>query len=583
MKERSPLSHQLSEAVLIAVHKMFDSPPEIPIVVKQASSPTFGDYQTNCAMVLAKKVGQKPLSLAQEIADLIESPLVDSVTTAPPGFINITLNHTSLEDGVNYLTEDPRLGCPLPQEKERIIVEFSSPNVAKQLHVAHLRSTIIGDAIARLFEFVGHQVIRLNHIGDRGTPFGMLIAHMRKKGLAPSSLEAVDKAYKEARAHFDEDPDFALEAQQEVVRLQNKESDSIKRLEDICSISRKAFEEIYSLLNISIEERGESFYESLFPLMDEDLRERGLSVISDEANCIFLDAFKRKDGEPLPLIVKKKDGGFPYAMVDLAAMKYRSQEDHAQRIIVVTDQGQSLHFQMVHAAAVKAGYLDPDEVQFDHVTFGLVLGEQGSKIKSREGKAEKLIDLIQDAIEEANRLMSGRLDCDPEKKKDIAQRIGIGALKYADLSCQRTKNYVFSPSRMLRFEGNTAPFLLYGYVRMASLFRKATVQGTFAEGTNTEGIMVESDTFSILHPSERSLALHLCQFPEMVEVTTKDLMPHHIAEYLYRLVEKFNAFFRDCRVLGDSKERSRLQLCSVCQKVLQQGLHLLGIETVDYM
>lgn len=540
----------------------------------------FGHYQCNSPLRLSKSLKQPPRAIAQKIIDSLDTSIYSKVEIAGPGFINFTLSPQFLSSELQRILHDPRLGAGVAKKK-RIIVEFSSPNVAKELHVGHIRSTIIGDSLARLFEFLGHEVIRLNHIGDWGTQFGMLITYMFDavpevlKGEKPTDLQSLMQWYRAAKKRFDEEPDFKKRSQLEVVKLQSGDSAALKAWKLICDISRKGFQEIYDLLDIRLTERGESFYNPYLAGIVEELEEKGLIVVSDGAKCLFLDGFKNREGDPLPLMVQKSDGGYNYDTTDLAAIRYRILEDKAERIIYVTDNGQALHFHMVFAAAEKAGWLNPAQTEVNHVGFGLVLGADGKKFKTRSGDTEKLIDLLTEAIDHARAMLLERLpDAKPEEIEHLAHVLGTGAIKYADLSCHRTKDYTFSYERMLRFDGNTAVFLLYAYVRINGIKRK-----THADMKH----VLAHHQIDLKHPSEISLGLHLRRFSEVLDWMGRDLLPNRLTDYLYELAEKFNAFFRDCRVEGTPEEGSRLVLCELTARVLKQGLEILGLRTVDRM
>jgi arginyl-tRNA synthetase len=554
---------------------------EVAPEVVQSSHESFGHYQCNNALKLSKLLKKSPREVAQQLVDYVHPEGIARMEIAGPGFINVTLDAAWLSARLNDSARDPRLGIPLPAQKQRVIVEFSSPNIAKELHVGHLRSTIIGDSLARLFEFLGHDVVRLNHIGDWGTQFGMLIAYMQEE--APAVLDgkvAADLArlmhwYKESKKRFDQDPDFKKRAQTQVVKLQSGDTASRRAWETICAISRQAFQDIYDLLDVRLTERGESFYNPYLEPLIGDLERKGLVTLSDGARCIFMEGFVKEDGSPLPMIIQKSDGGFNYDTTDMAAMRHRIEVEKADRIIVVTDAGQGLHFRMLEQASRLAGYLDPAKVQFDHVVFGVVLGADGKKFKTRSGDTEKLIDLLTKAIAHARLLFEERLpDSAPEEREELARVLGVDAVKYADLSCHRIKDYVFSYDRMLRFEGNTAAFLLYAYVRIESIKRK--VHREIQEVLRTARIVLE-------HPAELSLGLHLLQFGECLEAVARDLLPNRLCDYLYGLAEKFHAFFRDCRVEGSPQEESRLLLVFAAGRVLRQGLEILGLKTVPKM
>lgn len=560
------------------------SPEEGNADVAPCAQEGFGHYQCNSALRLSKILKQNPRAIAQKIIDYLtpeERSHFSQIEIAGPGFINFTLTSAFLSHELQHQLHDRFLGASPPAQRKKIIVEFSSPNVAKELHVGHIRSTIIGDSLARLFEFLGQDVLRLNHIGDWGTQFGMLIVYMQEhapavlRGEKSATLETLMNWYRAAKKKFDEDPQFKKKAQLQVVKLQSGEKESIHAWKLICEISRKGFQEIYDLLGVQILERGESFYNPYLKEVVEELEQKGLVTVSEGAKCIFLEGFQNREGEVLPLMVQKSDGGYNYDTTDMAAIRYRIFVDRADRIIVVTDIGQSLHFQMIFAAAEKAGWLDPAKVQCDHVGFGLVLGPDGKKFKTRSGETEKLIDLLTEAIDKAREILKERLpNADKEEIEHLARVMGIGAIKYADLSCHRTKDYTFSYDRMLRFEGNTAVFLLYSYVRIMGIKRKT--------GADMSEVLSQYK-IDLHHPSEITLGLHIRRFGEIVEMMARDLLPNRLTDYLYELAEKFNAFFRDCRVEGSPEEGSRLVLCELTARLLKQGLEILGLQTVDRM
>lgn len=541
----------------------------------------FGHYQCNSPLRLAKLLQQNPRTIAQKIVDRIDPAPFSKIAIAGPGFINLTLSADFLSRQLQEQDKDPLLGASVTQSKQKILIDFSSPNVAKELHVGHIRSTIIGDCLARLFEFLKQDVLRINHIGDWGTQFGMLIAYMKEvapkvlSGEVETNLEILMQWYRAAKQRFDHDPNFKKISQQEVVRLQSGEKDSVYAWKAICEISRKAFQEIYTFLDVRITERGESFYNPYLKSTVEEFEKKGLVAVSDGAKCVYLEGFKNREGEPLPLMIQKSDGGYNYDTTDLAAIRHRIFVEKADRIIYVTDIGQSVHFQMIFSAAEKIGWLDPKKTQVDHVGFGLVLGADGKKFKTRSGETEKLIDLLMEAVDKARAIVKERLpDSSEEEIAHLAHVIGIGAVKYSDLSSHRTKDYTFSYERMLRFEGNTAVFLLYSYVRINGIKRKSGIE--IAQIKHQHQI-------SVKHPSEISLGLHLRRFGETLEMVARDLLPNRLTDYLYELAEKFNAFFRDCHVIGSPEEGSRLLLCELTGKVLRQGLEILGLQTVERM
>lgn len=550
--------------------------------VTQSTQERFGHYQFNSAMRLAKELKLPPRKIAEMIAEKVDcAALIDSLEIAGPGFINITLSMEYITRSIRRVSRDRHLAVELPERPMRIVVDFSSPNIAKELHVGHLRSTVIGDSLARLFEFLGHDVLRLNHIGDWGTSFGMLIAYLKEE--KPAILNGEEEAdlaqlvawYKLSKKRFDEDEQFKKRSQGEVATLQGGDPASLTAWRAICAISQKAYREIYQLLDVKLIDRGESYYNPMLQGVVDDLEEKGLITLSDGAKCVFLEGFKNREGEPLPFMVQKSDGGYNYATTDLAAMKQRVREEGADRIVVVTDAGQMTHFQMLVETAKKVGYLDSEKTAFDHVTFGLVLGPDGKKFKTRSGETEKLIDLITQAVDRAEAIISERSpEMEPAERKALAKALGVGAIKYADLSCHRTGDYTFSYDRMLRFEGNTAAYLMYCYVRIAGIKRRV--------GADVERLK-GSEEIVLSHPTEVALALHTVQFGETLQHVAKELLPNRLADYLYALAEKFNAFFRDCRVEGSEEESSRLLLCEAVAATMKCGLHLLGVETIERM
>lgn len=580
------LREKVSEAIVKIFHGKLESFSEfLPAEITQTAQKQFGSYQCNSSLKLAKALKISPREVAtlivKELADAGASEMIDKVEIAGPGFINFFLKTSFLSKELMHQLADSRLGVPLPHKKQKVVIDFSSPNIAKELHVGHLRSTIIGESLARLLEFLGHHVLRLNHVGDWGTQFGMLIAYLKRfnpevlEGSAEPQLSQLMHWYKASKKIFDEESAFKRAAQEEVGSLQSLSKDSLAAWTKICDISRKAFKEIYELLDVSLEERGESFYNPLLPYIIHDLEEKDLIKIDQGAKCVFLDGFYGMDKEPLPMIIQKSDGGYNYSTTDMAAIKHRVQVEKADRIIYVVDAGQSLHFQMIFKLAEKIGYVDPAKVKLDHVAFGVVLGADGKKFKTRSGETEKLIDLINEAVEKAAEILKEKM---PEVTEELLQKrahiLGIDAIKYADLSCHRLKDYVFSYDRMLRFEGNTAAFLLYAFVRIQSIKQKCQ--------KNSE-TLAKNAAINIEHPSEFDLGLHLRQFGEVLQVAEQELLPHKLCDYLYQLAEYFHAFFRDCRVEGSEEENSRLLLCELTAKVLEKGLSLLGLKTLDRM
>lgn len=567
------------EATLVAFPELN---PFIESEITKSTQEKFGHYQCNSAMRLAKILGLPPRKIAEALVAAVDKGrAIASLEIAGPGFINITLSPAFLSESAQRMIVEPHLGVEQIGKGKKMVIDFSSPNTAKEMHVGHLRSTIIGDSISRLFEFLGYDVLRLNHIGDWGTAFGMLICHIKEahpavlKGGEETNLTQLVEWYRESKGKFDEDPDFKKRSQLEVVALQSGNPDSLKAWNIICEISRRAYQEIYDLLDIELVERGESFYNPMLADVVADLDSKNLMRLSDGAKCIFLEGFTNREGEPLPFMIQKSDGGYNYATTDLASIRHRIQVEKGDILFYVTDAGQQSHFAMLFETAKLAGYLDPNKLRVEHIPFGVVLGADGRKFRTREGGTERLIDLIQNAIDQARKIVDERHpDMSEEEKTRLAQTVGVGAIKYADLSCHRTHDYTFSYERMLRFDGNTAVFLLYCYVRVAGIKRRLNLQ--IADVLKTNHISLE-------HPSEISLGLHLAQFSEALDAMDRELLPNRLTDYLYELANKFNAFYRDCTVEGTPQQNSRLLLAETTARVMETGLDLLGVKTVHRM
>jgi len=537
----------------------------------------FGDYQANAAMGLAKKVtettGEKtnPRAIAEKVkAALSLGDIASEVSIAGPGFINVRLSPPWLATQLSQVVSDNRAGVEAVQNKQTVVVDYSGPNVAKQMHVGHLRSTIIGDAISRVLEFQGHKVIRQNHIGDWGTQFGMLISYLRAtNATGDTRIEDLDKFYKEARKKFDSEPAFADEARATVVRFQGGGEEELALWRKIVDESRRHFKPIYDQLAIKLkptDERGESFYNPKLAATVKDLRAANLAVESEGATVVFTE------GSEAPLIVEKTGGGYGYATTDLTAIRYRVSELHANRIIYFVGAPQSQHFKQVFTAAKNAGWAK--DVLLEHASFGSVLGEDGKMFKARSGESVKLKDLLDEAVERAYKVVNDKNpDLPEEQKKTIATAVGIGAVKYADLSKDRNSDYVFSWDQMLALDGNTAVYLQYQHARICSIFRKSG--GALNLGAT---ILLES-------PFELSIAKIILRFGEVVELVARELKPHYLCTYLYELATKFSSFFENCPVLQSQSptRESRLALCAAAAKVLSTGLDLLGIEHPEQM
>lgn len=557
-----------------------------PILVA-SSNPKFGDYQANVAMSLAKRLQQPPRAIAEQIvAHLDVADLCDSPGVAGPGFINLRLTPAYLEAQLQALTQEERLGVTPVKQVQKVIVDFSSPNIAKEMHVGHLRSTIIGDSIARVLEFVGHDVLRLNHVGDWGTQFGMLITHLREA--CPAALtgsESVDIGdlvafYKQAKQRFDEDADFMARSRTAVVDLQSGDEAARQAWLILCEQSRKEFEKIYNRLDICLTERGESFYNPLLPAVVQDLEAQELLVEDQGAQVVFLDGFTNKVGDPQPLIIRKSDGGYNYATTDLAAIRYRTQQDGAERILYVVDAGQGNHFNQVFQVAEKADWI-PANVTLTHVPFGLVQGEDGKKFKTRSGETVRLKDLLDEAVKRARTDLQARIQAESRQETDafieaVSETVGIGAVKYADLSQNRTSNYIFSYDKMLALQGNTAPYLLYAYVRVQGISRKGDI--------DFHGLGQDAKV-SLTDESEFTLAKHILQLDEIIAEVVQDLYPNRLCQYLFELSQKFNQFYDRCSVLQaqDPQRTARLILCDLTARTLKLGLSLLGISVLERM
>ncbi|CAD5980811.1 arginine--tRNA ligase [Planktothrix agardhii] len=557
-----------------------------PMVVA-STNPKFGDYQCNLAMSLTKPLKSNPRAIATQIIDnLIIDEICETPEIAGPGFINLRLKTDYLQIQLQQILGDERLNIPKVNPKQKMIVDFSSPNIAKEMHVGHLRSTIIGDSIARVLEFQGHEVLRLNHVGDWGTQFGMLITYLRE--VYPEALTTADalvlgdlvEFYRQAKVRFDQDETFKETSRQEVVRLQAGAEDSRRAWQLLCEQSRREFQLIYDDLGIKLTERGESFYNQFLPQIVEELDKIGLLVENQGAKCVFLEGFTNKEGEPLPLIVQKSDGGYNYATTDLAALRHRIETEKATRIIYVTDAGQSNHFMQFWQVAKRASWI-PENVELVHVAFGIVKGEDGKKLKTRSGETVRLRELLDEAVNYAKKDLETRIKAEGRTETQefidhVAEIVGLSAVKYADLSQNRTSDYIFSFDKMLSLQGNTAPYMLYAYVRIQGISRKG----------NIDWQKLETDIQLVLEAEEEVvLAKHLLQLQDILEEVAKDLLPNRLCQYLFELSQKFNQFYEQCDVVKarEPQRTSRLALCDLTAKTLKLGLSLLGISVLERM
>jgi arginyl-tRNA synthetase len=533
------------------------------------------DFQANLAMGLGKKLGKPPRQVAEAVqAQLNMGDVIERIEIAGPGFFNITLKAQALTKFARRMAQHPQQGVHAASAKDRVVVDYSGPNVAKEMHVGHLRSTIIGDALCRVLSLVGHEVIRQNHLGDWGTPFGMLIEHMLDLGdTTGASVADLNAFYQAARAKFDADAVFQDRARKRVVLLQGGDADTLALWRSLCGVSRSYFEKCYAELGVLLTDAdvaGESTYNALLPGVVQELEQLGLSTISDGAACVFLPGYVGKDDAPVPLIIRKQDGGYSYATTDLAAIKHRTGTLGATRILYCVGAPQAQHLNMVFDTAKRAGWLK-DGVRAEHVAFGSVLGADKKIMRTRAGESIKLMELIEEAITRATATIAEK---NPEvQASELARAVGLGAIKYVDLSSDRIKDYVFDWDRMLAFEGNTAPYIMYAHARIASITRKADDELRGAE-------------IDIQAPAERALALELLGFGDVVHDVALTLQPHKICGYLYGLAVRFSTFYQECPVLkAETQEqaRSRLALCSLTAQTLKAGLALLGIQAPDKM
>lgn len=577
MNIQALLSEKVSQA-LIAAGAPADCEPQ----VRQSAKVQFGDYQANGVMAVAKKLGMAPRQLAEQVLSHLDlNGIANKVEIAGPGFINIFLDPAFLADNVNRALQSERLGVTKPQA-QTIVVDYSAPNVAKEMHVGHLRSTIIGDASVRTLEFLGHKVIRANHVGDWGTQFGMLIAYLEKQqqeNAGEMALADLEGFYREAKKHYDEDEAFAERARSYVVKLQGGDQYFLQMWRKLVDITMSQNQITYDRLNVTLtrdDVMGESLYNPMLPGIVADLKAKGLAVESEGATVVFLDEYKNKEGEPMGVIIQKKDGGYLYTTTDIACAKYRYETLHADRVLYYIDSRQHQHLMQAWTIVRKAGYV-PDSVPLEHHMFGMMLGKDDKPFKTRAGGTVKLADLLDEALERARRLVAEKNpDMSADELENLANVVGIGAVKYADLSKNRTTDYVFDWDNMLAFEGNTAPYMQYAYTRVLSVFRKA---GIDENAMNDAPVVIAEDR-------EAQLAARLLQFEETLSVVAREGTPHVMCAYLYDLAGLFSGFYEHCPILSAESEEtrnSRLKLALLTAKTLKLGLDTLGIETVERM
>lgn len=577
MNIQALLSEKVSQALIAA-----GAPAECEPQVRQSAKVQFGDYQANGVMAVAKKLGMAPRQLAEQVLSHLDlNGIANKVEIAGPGFINIFLDPAFLADNVNRALQSERLGVTKPQA-QTIVVDYSAPNVAKEMHVGHLRSTIIGDASVRTLEFLGHKVIRANHVGDWGTQFGMLIAYLEKQqqeNAGEMALADLEGFYREAKKHYDEDEAFAERARSYVVKLQGGDQYFLQMWRKLVDITMSQNQITYDRLNVTLtrdDVMGESLYNPMLPGIVADLKAKGLAVESEGATVVFLDEYKNKEGEPMGVIIQKKDGGYLYTTTDIACAKYRYETLHADRVLYYIDSRQHQHLMQAWTIVRKAGYV-PDSVPLEHHMFGMMLGKDGKPFKTRAGGTVKLADLLDEALERARRLVAEKNpDMSADELENLAKVVGIGAVKYADLSKNRTTDYVFDWDNMLAFEGNTAPYMQYAYTRVLSVFRKA---GIDENAMNDAPVVIAEDR-------EAQLAARLLQFEETLSVVAREGTPHVMCAYLYDLAGLFSGFYEHCPILSAESEEtrnSRLKLALLTAKTLKLGLDTLGIETVERM
>lgn len=562
MNIQALLSDKVSQALIAA-----GAPADCEAQVRQSAKAQFGDYQANGVMAVAKKLGMQPRQLAERVVELLDlTGIASKIEIAGPGFINIFLDRQWVAEKVEYALTAPKLGVA-PVEPQTIVVDYSAPNVAKQMHVGHLRSTIIGDAAVRTLAFLGHNVIRANHVGDWGTQFGMLIAYLEKmqnENASDMGLSDLELFYQQAKKTYDEDEEFALRARAYVVKLQSGDEYCRQMWRKLVDITMAQNQVAYDRLNVTLTKddvMGESLYNAMLPEIVADLKAKGLAVESEGATVVYLDEYKNKDGEPMGVIIQKKDGGYLYTTTDIACAKYRYETLGADRILYYIDSRQHQHLMQAWTIVRKAGYV-PESVPLEHHMFGMMLGKDGKPFKTRSGGTVKLSDLLDEAVERAGKLIAEKNpDMPADELKQVINAVGIGAVKYADLSKSRTTDYIFDWDNMLALDGNTAPYMQYAYTRVVSVFRRAGVDET----SLTLPLVVTEDR-------EATLATRLLQFEEIITTVAREGTPHVMCSYLYDLAGLFSSFYEHCQILNAESEeirQSRLKLAMLTAKTLK--------------
>lgn len=581
------VQQQLNELVQAALDKHYPG-VDLPLscFIKPSTRPEFGDFQANVALPLAKIVGENPRQCAEKLlAELSNHQYFAKCEIAGPGFINMTMDNAYLTNSCAIMLGDGNLGIQTTENPQTVVIDYSSANVAKEMHVGHLRSTVIGDAITRLLTFLGHKVIRQNHLGDWGTQFGMIIEWMLENNWQPDNrhtMAELNALYKNAKKKFDDDEDFTKRARKRVVALQSGDAQTRQLWQGLVDESVRYFQTIYDRLQVLLQPedvRGESSYNDDLSDVIDALKNAGVLTESQGAMVAFLDGFVDPNGKPLPYIVRKSDGGYLYATTDIAAARYRLNELKANRLIYVTDARQKQHFAMLFSLLRKCGWVD-DSVSLEHIAFGSILGPDRKPYKTREGEVINLSTLLDEAKDKAlNLVKEKQSDIDEASQQHIADVISIGAIKYADLSTDRIKDVIFNWEKMLAFEGNTAPYLQNAFVRIQAIFRKAKAQSIDWSNTTNLSLSIESE-------HEHQLAVLLLSFSDLLDSVSVDLAIHRICHYLFEVASHFHRFYEHCPVMTaetQAQRLSRLQLCQLTANVLQTGLSLLGISTLEKM